>query len=124
MTKKKKTKNEKNPRLSREEIQKLATGLIETLAQSKSESFTLRQLYKKMGLTEKEEKENIREIVETAATPENSTSKKEEPKKESQEVKQETKKEEPKTNHKKNKLFATAKSKQSAESKTNCQRNY
>ncbi|PIY09527.1 MAG: ribonuclease R [Flexibacter sp. CG_4_10_14_3_um_filter_32_15] len=98
MTKKKKTKNEKNPRLSREEIQKLATGLIETLAQSKSESFTLRQLYKKMGLTEKEEKENIREIVETAATPENSTSKKEEPKKESQEVKQETKKEEPKTN--------------------------
>ncbi len=82
MTKKKKTKNEKNPRLSREEIQKLATGLIETLAQSKSESFTLRQLYKRIGLTEKEQKENLREIVETAST-ENSIAKKEEPKIES-----------------------------------------
>lgn len=98
MTKKKKTKNEKNPRLSREEIQKLATGLIETLAQSKSESFTLRQLYKRIGLTEKEQKENLREIVDTASTVENSTAKKEEPKKEAQEVKHEIKKEEPKTN--------------------------
>ncbi len=71
---KKKSKNEKNPRLSREEIQKLATGLIETLAQSKSESFTLRQLYKKIGLIEKEQKENLREILETASTSENSTS--------------------------------------------------
>ncbi|WP_338793887.1 ribonuclease R [Bernardetia sp. MNP-M8] len=98
MTKRKKTKNEKNPRLSREEIQKLATGLIETLAQSKSESFTLRQLYKRIGLTEKEQKENLREIVDTASAAENTTTKKEEPKTQSQEVKQETKKEEPKTN--------------------------
>ncbi len=94
MTKRKKTKNEKNPRLSREEIQKLATGLIETLAQSKSESFTLRQLYKRIGLTEKEQKENLREIVDTASAAENTTTKKEEPKTQSQE----TKKEEPKTN--------------------------
>ncbi|WP_338760759.1 ribonuclease R [Bernardetia sp. ABR2-2B] len=77
MTKKKKTKNEKNPRLNREEIQKLATGLIETLAKSKSESFTLRQLYKRIGLTEKEQKENLREIVETASAENNATSKKE-----------------------------------------------
>ncbi|WP_291721349.1 ribonuclease R, partial [Bernardetia sp.] len=64
---KKKSKNEKNPRLSREEVQKLATGLIETLAQSKSESFTLRQLYKKIGLDTQDEKENFREIVGTAS---------------------------------------------------------
>jgi ribonuclease R len=109
MTKKKKTKNEKNPRLSREEIQKLATGLIETLAQSKSESFTLRQLYKKMGLTEKEQKENIRELVETAAAPENSTSQKEESKEE--------KKEEPKNNNTQNKTVSTSQNNQKQSSK-------